>query len=313
MPKTYLPSPDPKRVASMPRLPHPLLLLLLVVTACGRASDPSAGSMQVVDGLGRTVILATPPARVVSIAPGATEIVLIAGAERTLVGVTTADDDSVDLPRISALPLDTEAVLALQPDLIVASEQVNDPAHADLFDALGIPILYLESGTWDGVLHSIEQVGDVLGTPVAAGRAVDSLVVRQRSLQEHTSNLTDRPTAIFLVSQETSWSFGRGSFVIDLMEWAGLDPLMKEFDAPAPVLDDEWVLMRNPDVILGAFAEDFSIGQLLEHHPTWASLDAVRYQRVYRIHYSLILTPGPQNVEAAWEMARVVHPEVIQP
>lgn len=290
------------------RVASRLLLVLLILSGCGRATPPAGERVSIVDGLGRTVVLTTVPTRVVSIAPGATEIVLAAGAGSTLVGVTTADSALPDMPRFSALPLDTEAVVSLQPDLVVASEQVNDPAHADLFDALDIPIFYLESGTWDGVLHSIEQVGEMLGSPEAARHTVDSLTVRQSSLLERSSLLEERPTAIFLVSHQTSWSFGRGSFVIDLMEWAGLTPLMTEFDSPAPVLDDEWVLMRNPDVILGAFAEDFSITQLLDHHPTWASLDAVRNGRVYSIPYPLILTPGPRNVEAAWEMARQVHP-----
>lgn len=294
----------------MSRVPSRLLLLLLILVGCGRTTPPAADEMRIVDGLGRTVVLTSAPTRVVSIAPGATEIVLAAGAGHALVGVTTADADLPDTPRFSALPLDTEAVVALQPDLIVASEQVNDPAHADLFDALDIPILYLESGTWDGVLHSIEQVGELLGTSEAARHTVDSLTVRQHTLLERTSRLETRPTAIFLVSHETSWSFGRGSFVLDLMEWAGLTPLMAEFDSPAPVLDDEWVLMRNPDVILGAFAEDFTIERLLEHHPTWASLDAVKNGRVYSIPFPLILTPGPRNVEAAWEMARRAHAEL---
>ncbi|MDA0378715.1 MAG: ABC transporter substrate-binding protein, partial [Bacteroidetes bacterium] len=200
-----------------------LVLPLLLVAGCMREQAPQGSGIHMTDGLGRTVFLENLPSRVVSIAPGATEIVLAAGAADRLVGVSTADGDvpvRSDLPRFSALPLDTEAVVALQPDLVLASEQVNDPAHADLFDALDIPILYLESSTWDGVLQSIEQVGDLLGTSDAARKTVDSLTVRQKSLLERTSGLEKRPTAIFLVSQETSWSFGRGSFVIDLMEWA---------------------------------------------------------------------------------------------
>ena len=268
-----------------------------------------------VDGLGRTVMVPGNPARIVTIAPGATEIVRAAGAMDHLVGISTADPerpelDSVD--RISALPLDVEAVVAIHPDLILASDQVNDPSHADMFEALDLPIFYLETDSWDGILTSILQTGTMLGTGQQARAAADSLTARQNDLVDVTSSVKERPSAIFLVSHIRSYSFGKGSFVLDLMKWAGLDPLTEEFDMPAPVLDDEWVLLRNPDIIVGSFGDDFSMDDLLAQHPTWQSLDAVRNGRIINVPVPLILTPGPRNVEAAWTMARQAHPDLFR-
>lgn len=292
-----------------------LLVLLSFIVGCGQEDDRVSANEFLIfsDGLDRNIVLESAPGRVVSIAPGATHIVRSAGSLASLVAVTTADYDAGDLahlPRISALPLDLEAIVALDPDLILASDQVNDPSHAELFDALGIPIVYLGSGSWDEVVDSIALMGQMLETETSAGAAVDSLQNSLAELKDVTSNIANPPSAIFLVSPIQSYSFGQGSFVLDLMEWAGMDPLTDEFDTPAPVLDDEWVLLRNPDIIVGAFGEDFSIDELLENHPTWHTLDAVRQGRIINVPVPTILTPGPENIRAAWYMARQAHPDL---
>lgn len=292
-----------------------VLLGAFLWTGCTATPDESDadGALTITDGLGRTVTLAASPERVVTIAPGATHVVRAAGALERLIAVTTADyqdDDLVHLPRLSALPLDLEGVVALNPDLILASDQVNDPAHAEMFDALGIPIVYLGSDSWEDVHASILSTGQLLGSTAAARAAADSLDALRQQLVTMTAGINPRPTGIFLVSHITSYSFGQGSYVLDLMEWAGIDPLTRSFDSPAPILDDEWVLLHNPDVILGSFGESGSKAALLEQHPTWRSLDAIMADRIVDVPHPMILTPGPENVRAAWHMARAVHPEL---
>ena len=290
-----------------------IVLVFGVLSGCqqGRQDPETDAFFSLTDGLGRSVSLSRSPVRVVSIAPGATQIVRAAGGLSSLIGLTTADYEARDvahLPRLSALPLDFEGIVALDPDLILASDQVNDPSHAELFDALEIPIIYLGSDTWDDVHESIRLVGQVLETSDAALMAADSLQASLDELEAVMASIEHRPTAIFLISHVRSYSFGQGSYVLDLMRWANMEPLTEEFESPAPVLDDEWVLLRNPDIIVGSFGPEFTIDDLLEHHPTWQTLDAVREGRIISVPASLILTPGPDNIRAAWHMARLAHP-----
>lgn len=303
---------------SVPNFRFLLLFFLTVAvavqfTACAAPEKQTvdATELTVVDGLGRSVSLATSPERVVSIAPGATHVVRAAGGLERLVAVTTADyqvEDLAHLPRISALPLDLEAIVGFNPDLILASDQVNDPAHAEMFEALDIPIIYLGSDSWSDVHDSILETGHVLGTRESAQSAADSLEAMRLQLISITEGQEVLPTGIFLVSHITSYSFGQGSYVLDLMEWAGIEPLTRSFETPAPILDDEWVLLNNPDFILGTFGESGSKESLLANHRTWRSLDAIRSDRLVDVPASLILTPGPENIRAAWQMAMAVHP-----
>lgn len=301
-----------------PLLPTIGVALLTVLAGCTKnpVPPPPETLATVTDGLGRTVVINRAPQRVVSIAPGATHIVRAAGSLERLVAVTTADykaDDLTHLPRVSALPLDLEAIVALNPDLVLASDQVNDPSHARMFESLDIPIMYLGSDTWEDIRESILMTGTILGSAEYARATTDSLQTQRDQLVSLTDSIEEAPTAIFLVSPMRSYSFGRGSYVLDLMRWAGLDPLTEIFDTPAPVLDDEWVLLNNPDVIVGTFSGSDVIDELLSNHPTWQSLDAIRSGRIVDVPASLILTPGPNNIRAAWHMARAVHPEHVRP
>lgn len=296
-----------------------VFLLLGLLSACRSGSDPGDGASSgstmsdpliVTDGLGRDLSFASHPKRIVSIAPSATEVLVAAGGLDHLIGVTNVDDFPPDidgLPVFSALPLDIESVAALDPDLVMASDQVNDPAHVELFTALGIPIFYQEAGSWKGIRTSLLDVGRILGTEDSARKMVDSLDTRIDALMQSTSDV-EPVSGILLVHDVTSYSFGKGSYALDLMEWAGITPLTREFDTPAPVLSDEWVLMKNPDVIIGTFGDEYKITDILKHHPSWSALDAFRSGRIYSIDGDIILRPGPRNVQAAEQMARLVFP-----
>ncbi|MGH8370891.1 MAG: ABC transporter substrate-binding protein, partial [Gammaproteobacteria bacterium] len=92
------------------------LLLLLPLTV--RAAVTLTGAD------GKTLTLAAPATRIVSLAPDLTELVYAAGAGETLVGASAYSDypaAAKQLPHIGdAFRVDTERLLALRPDLVLA-------------------------------------------------------------------------------------------------------------------------------------------------------------------------------------------------
>ncbi|MGH7701427.1 MAG: helical backbone metal receptor, partial [Gemmatimonadales bacterium] len=108
-----------------PRHAH-LAGLLLAAAACGRAGDrppPPPGGVTVVDDAGRTVTLAAPARRIVSLLPSFTELLFAMGAGDRLVGRSTWCDfppAARDIPSVGdGLPPNVEAVAARRPDLVV--------------------------------------------------------------------------------------------------------------------------------------------------------------------------------------------------
>ena len=302
-----------------------VILMLTLLVGCApteNSGDISSGfsgaaddGILLVDALGRELQLDEPASRVITVAPGATEIVYAAGGFERLIGVSAVDDyppEIRDLERFSVLPMDFEAIAQLNPDLILASAQVNDPRDVILFDELSIPVFYLAASSWTEVNASIGNAGILLGTESEAVAAQTELTQQMDSLQSLTSPVERKPGGIFLISDITSYSFGAGSYVQDLFEQAGIEFLTAQFDNAAPVLSDEWILITDPEYIFGTFGSEFEPHDLLEHHPSWSSLQAVRNGRIYSIEQNLISRPGPRNVEAAFEMARRVHPNLFE-
>lgn len=278
---------------------------MLLGTGC-RKSDLQDGSTRIlIDGLGRDVAVPVVVNRVVTMAPSVTELVAVAGGFEQIVGVSNADNyppEVSELPKYSALPINFEAIAALEPDLVLATTQVNDRRDAETFETLGIPVFYLSDRNLDEVIEAVETIGMLLGNETAATQAADSLWIRVRQL-ERTSAVTDRkPTVLFLVSFETLWSFGPESYVHDLIELAGGISVTGGMDVVAPILSDEFVLRAAPDIIIGTFGASFVVSDLLEAHPTWEILEAVRNGYVFSIDADLTLRAGPRIVDGAYRI-----------
>lgn len=288
------------------------LLALLLGGAC-ETPDTTSSPTTVTDDRDRTIELDRPVERVVSLAPNLTELVYAAGGGRKLVAVTSSDDfpPAVDtLDRLSALPLDFEAVTAQNPDLVLATDQINPPGDTETFDALDLSAYFFSFSSLPDVFEGLRTMGTLLGTEAAAADSARALERTLEALRTRTDSLSteQRPRVLVLVGDETLYSFGAGSYVHSLVEAAGGRSITDSLDATAPTLSEEYVLREKPDVIVGAWGTDYDPGHLLNLHPTWDVVPAVKNDRVYSLPPGLLLRPGPRLVQGARQLAAHLHP-----
>jgi ABC-type Fe3+-hydroxamate transport system, periplasmic component len=302
------------RAPSMARLrPGLLLLALLLGAGCG-GSSPDDTTRTVTDDLGRTVSFDPPVTRVVSLAPNLTEIVYAAGAGASMVAITSSGDypPPVDtLPQVSALPVDFEAITAQEPDLVLATDQINAPKDAGTFEALDVPLYFFSFESLGDILESIRTTGRLLGTGAAARDSAAALERDIEALRARTDSLSreQRPRVLVLVGDDTLYSFGQGSYVHRLVELAGGRSITADIENQAPTLSDEYVLTEKPDVIVGLWGSDYDPSRLLDLHPTWDIVPAIQNNRVYSLPSSLIARPSPRVLQGARRLARRLHPE----
>lgn len=285
-----------------------ICLLFLVITGCSASSEDGR---TIQDDLGRTVEVPHSIERVVPLAPNITELLFASGAGSKVVGVSAYDDfpPAVDsLPQYSVIPMDFEAIVALDVDLVFASEQVNNPKDADTFAAVGMPVYFIAVNTLKDLTRAMRDLGELLGTSEAAHKRATQLEDSLAQLAVLTANLPEKPDVLFLVETSTLYAFGQGSYIHDIIDIAGGHSITKTQSIRFPILTDEFVLASNPDVIVGSFGPGFEKAKLLAHHPAWDILSAIVSDQVFGLDPS-ILRPGPRLVAGSWELARVLHPE----
>ncbi len=288
-----------------------ICLFFIFVTGCSSSLE---GDRTVEDDLGRIVHLPSEIERIAPLAPSITELLFASGAGSRVVGVSTVDDfpPAVNsLPKYSLIPMDFEAIVALDLDLVVASEQVNQPKDADLFAKVGIPVYFVAVNTLEDVTRAIRDLGELFSTSEFANHRATELEDSLAVLSALTEDLLNKPDVLFLIEHTTLYAFGQGSHIHDMIHIAGGSSITSNLSTRFPILTDEFVLTSMPDVIAGSFGEEFENFQLLSSHPTWDIVPAVRSNRVYGFDSAYFLRPGPRLVKGTWEIARVLHPLVV--
>lgn len=286
--------------------------VLLLLGGCESGNDNSSDTT-ITDDLERTVSLNRPIERVISLAPNLTELAYAAGAGSTLVAVTSSANHppAVDtLDHVSALPVDFEAVAAKQPDLVLATDQINPPGDTETFEAIDVPVYFFSFSSLQDVFDALRTMGTLLGTETTAQDSAQALERQIQTLRSRTDSLSkkERPRVLVLIGDDTLYSFGQGSYIHELVELAGGQSITASIDTKAPTLSEEFVLTEKPDVIVGAWGPGYDPDRLLELHPTWDVVPALQNERVYSLPPDLLLRPGPRLVQGAQRMAAYFHP-----
>jgi iron complex transport system substrate-binding protein len=124
-----------------------LIVLLFYFAVFYTLSSPAL-ARDVTDQLGREIYLSDNPQRVVALAPSITEIIFALEQQHRLKGVTLFSDfpdAAKKLPKVgSYVHLDLEKIVALRPDLVIATKDGNPKEVIDRLEALKIPVYVVD-------------------------------------------------------------------------------------------------------------------------------------------------------------------------
>ncbi len=230
----------------------PRLALLLLFSAAARAD------VHVVDDYGNTVRLAAPARRVVSLAPHLTELAYAAGGGASVVGAVDYSDfppAARAVPRVgSDAHINIEAVLALQPDLIVAWPNAGSIRSIDRLAELGLPVFRSEPRELDDIATTIERLGVLTGSLAEATRAARAFRARRAELEKRYAA---RPKLrVFYQVWDRPLLTVNGAHVISKMiTLCGGENVFAHLPLIAPEVDAEAVLRAKPEVILTSDAQ----------------------------------------------------------
>ncbi len=300
-----------------------LLLLVLLVSACGPALAPQGGLSPVTltDGSGRTVTLQIPARRVISLAPSNTEILFGVGAGGQVVGRDSFSDYPPEAKKVDDIggqvgSINVELIVSKKPDLVLASPLTPPEQIADLVKA-GLTVYVLPNPkTFDDLYTNLQTVGKLTGHDTQAATLVDSLKKRVQAVVDKVAGAATKPVVYYeldATDPSAPYTSGPDTFVDLLIRTAGGQNFGGSLKGDWVQVSVEELLARQPDyILLGDSTYGGVTPEQVKARTGWQALKAVQDGKVYPFDDNTVSRPGPRLVDGLEAMAKLIHPELFK-
>ncbi len=229
---------------------RPINELIFCIVFILLASNVSAGEREVVDVRGVPLPLKQYK-RIVSLAPSITEILFFVGAGDRVMGVSKFSnypEHARSLPQVGGMfDPDVEKIMTLGPDLVVATRDGNPKRVITFLEKTGIPCFVIEPQTLEKILQAIEKIALLVGPRSSPMERIKSLKAGYRGIKPPGTGTS--PRVLFLVSPYPLMGAGKGTFIDEIIRYAGGENVLSSSVVEYPHLQVEDIVSYAPDLI----------------------------------------------------------------
>lgn len=288
------------------RLADVMRMLKLLPLLFWALSSTVGAEIVVRDGTGATVRLARPAQRIVTLAPHLAETVFAAGAGGQIVGTVDYSNYPAAAQKITRVGgysrFDLETVAALKPDLIVAWESGNAPAHIQKLRRLGLPVYISQPNRIEDIADEIERIGTLAGSGKTADAAAAAF---RQQLADLRARYAARPVVrtFYEVWYRPLKTVGKHQIISSVIRLCGGENVFDALEVMAPDVAVEAVLAADPEAIVASGMGD-ARPEWLDDWKAHAGLTAVKRQNLFFIPPDLIQRHTPRLLDGAELMCR---------
>ena len=290
-------------------------LVVVAPVASVRATGAAAPRVALRDMHGRDIALAGPPQRIVSLVPSATEMIYALGGEDRLAGRT----DFCDYPPAARTKLSVggmvspnlESLVALRPDLVIATSSGNREETFTQLARLGIPVYLIGADRISEVKDVARRMGALTGRDGAVPPLLDRIDRRVAAVRDAVKG-SGRPRVLYVLWPEPLIVPGRSALVTELIEIAGGESITAGDAEAYPRYSLEAAIAKAPEVIVlanhGTRSGPIAIGR-------WkrlTSVPALKNGRIHSVEGNLMHRYGPRVLDGLDQLARAIHPEAFR-
>lgn len=254
----------------------------------GAASDASVYS--VTDYMGRDVVLPSPAKRIVAMAPHIVENVFSASAGDLLVGVvdySNYPEEAKAITNVGAIQGSSiEAIIALNPDLVIGWASGHSSNRYKKLERLGIPVYLDEPKKLKDVAKSISDIGILTGRYKVAQEVANQYLLSLSKLQEAYKGRTT-VDVLYQVWNSPLQTINKDSIISDVIHVCGGRNIFADAAVIAPKISIESVLDRNPDAIVASGMGE-ERPDWLDQWLAWPTISAVKQKNLFFIHPDLL-------------------------
>ena len=295
-----------------------IILCMVLFFAVGCSSTETEKT--VTDREGNEVTIPTKIERIVSTAPSNTEVLVDLGVADKLVCVDNYSEGieglNKDVEKMDFSAPDAEAIIGLEPDIIIASGYNKSGSGDDPFKAVsdaGISVVYIpSSNSINGIYKDIEFLASIVNAEDEGQKIISNMKKEISEIAEKGKTIKDKKTVYFEIGPApTLYSIGKDTFVNEMISLIGAENIFKDEESwISPT--EESVLDANPDVILtNVNYVDDPVSEIIGRKG-WDSITAVKNKDVYSIDADSSSRPTPNIIKALKEMAKAIYPDVYE-
>ena len=308
------------------------LLVVVVILIGGGAwylyeqeTEPKAGPGErtVTDPVGRTVVIPEKIERVGVLNSPSVQLMYLLHAEDKICSITKGASTAwlfkidphakeLPVPRKCAGDLNVEMLLEANPDICIGGG-----ADAKLVEPTGIPVLYLDAYSFEGLKKTMTFLGDILGKEREAKEYNDYLDETVNEIEQVTSQIPaeDKVKMYFGFYADTLTTYGGDTYIQERVVTAGGLNAAESIsgvggkEAGLNQVSYEQVLAWNPEVIV---VDKLDYIDTLKENDTWAEVAAVKNNRMHVLPSGLFIWNRPSGEAAvlctAW-LAKTLYPD----
>lgn len=253
------------------------------------------------DSDGKTLQLAQPAQRIISLAPHFTDMLQAMGAGAQIVAVSDDHESRGRHTRsLSGYPLvgdaaalNYERIVAFKPDLILAWGSGTPRAWIAQLRQQGLPVFVLEAGNLKDIAAHLGLLGRLSGQQKAASVQRAAYEKQLALLQQKGQG--PRLSYFYQVWAQPLYSLGRQHLLSQALALCGADNIVPAGPVMAPLINPEFVLKSNPDAILFGKVDEAASRT---YWSRFSQLKAVRQQHLLAVDDRRLTRPGPDMLAA---------------
>ena len=221
-------------------------------------------------------------------------------------------------PPLKRAEVNTERLLALHPDLLVAQQEFfskNRLGSTAYWNARGTATMVPLNTTAPGKLNQretiaremkfIRDLGRIFQREAAAEHIVRTTEVRMDEIRAKTQG-TPPPKVMVLDLISIIASYGRDKIAGDMVAAIG-----GEIPHTSAAVSPEQIMAENPDVVfLVSYGDDEGQLAKIRENPAFRNLSFIRMGRLYPIPLKFVYGPQTRTIDAIGYMANCMYPEL---
>ena len=282
------------------------VVLLMLALAMSLSAKAKKTITKKIKKSAKTVEQVQYPKSIVTLSPSAAEILYAIGAGDQIVAVSEFTDyppEAAEKPVVGGFDgktLSIETIISFEPDFVYLTEGMHNFLIEQL-DSYGIKWYLSNATSITAIEKEIMDLGEITGHQDEAAQVVAQMAEK---LPKTTGDSSIK--VYYEVWNAPFMSVGSTSFINDVIVNAGGKNIFDDLTDAYPMVSDETIIARAPDVILlprsnGVTVED------VKARAGWDSIPAVVNDRIYIIDDNMYSRPAPRIADVVLDLSELLN------